>query len=79
MNIGRTTYSEYRKKYPNTIRQCDAQIEAAWVQRLGGANATGSIFYLKNAFKETYRDKHEQDVRVKEMPKPILGGISKKK
>jgi hypothetical protein len=78
LDISRPTYNEYRKKYPNTIRRADAGIETAWVQKLAGQSSTGSIFYLKNAFKETYQDKHEQNVRVT-TPKPILGGIAKKK
>lgn len=59
LNISRETYSQYKKKYPDTVRQANALIENAWVQRLGGTSSTGSIFYLKNAFKEDYKDRQE--------------------
>lgn len=59
LNISRETYSQYRKKYPDTIKKADAFIENAWIQRLQTNAPTGAIFYLKNAFKEVYKDKHE--------------------
>jgi len=61
-HISRDTYCEYRKKYPDTIKAIDDYIENAWVQRLATTSPTGAIFYLKNAFKEDYRDRIEQDV-----------------
>ncbi len=39
-------------------------------------DATSMIFWLKNRQRDRWRDKTEQDVRIKEMPKPILGGAS---
>lgn len=60
LDISRDTYSEYRKKYPDTIRYADGYIESNWVRRLGGQSATGAIFYLKNAF--DYRDKTETEL-----------------
>lgn len=62
LGISRDTYSEYRKKYPDTIKDTDGHIENAWLQKLTGAGATGPIFYLKNAFKEDYKDKTETDI-----------------
>lgn len=64
LRICRDTYSELRKKkeFSDTIKQCDAEIEEDWVQNLRGANATGTIFYLKNAFKEEYKDRNETDI-----------------
>src|ERR1035437_6569165 len=62
LHISSDTYSEYRKKYPDTIKGADGIIENAWVQRLAGTTPTGAIFYLKNAFKEDYRDRTETDV-----------------
>jgi len=56
LKISRDTYSEYRKKYPDTIKGADFAIENVWVQRLAGSSPTGAIFYLKNAFKEEYKD-----------------------
>ena len=70
LDMGRTQYSEYRKKFPNTIRRAYTAIEDAWLQRLNGKQATGPIFYLKNAFKEDYKDRHETDMTVR-TPKPI--------
>lgn len=71
LDISRDTYSEYRKKFPDTIRRANSAIEDAWLQRLTGKQATGPIFYLKNAFKEDYKDRHESDVTVR-TPKPLL-------
>lgn len=65
LNISRDTYSEYRKKYPDTIKDTDGYIENAWLQKLTGAGATGPIFYLKNAFKEDYKDRSETDITTK--------------
>ncbi len=65
LDISRTQYSAYRKKYPNAIRRADALIEEAWVGGLNNANATGRIFYLKNAFKEEYQDRVENDLTSK--------------
>lgn len=62
LGISRDTYSEYRKRYPDAIKRADSFIENAWVQRLGSNAPTGAIFYLKNAFKENYKDRHETDL-----------------
>lgn len=62
LNVSRPTWMEYRKKYPNTIRAAEFAIEEAWVERLASPGATGAIFYLKNAFKEDYRDRSETDL-----------------
>lgn len=62
LKIDKVTYSVYRKKYPTTIKGCDLAIEMAWINRLNGNSPTGAIFYLKNAFKEDYKDKHETDI-----------------
>lgn len=59
LNISRETYSQYRKRYPDTIKNADGYIENTWIQRLKTNAPTGAIFYLKNAFKEIYKDKHE--------------------
>lgn len=62
LNISRDTYNEYKKKYPDTLKACEHWIENAWVQRLAGTSPTGAIFYLKNAFKEDYKDRQETDI-----------------
>lgn len=65
LNISRETYSQYRKKFPDTIKSADHWIEESWVQRLRSNAPTGAIFYLKNAFKETYKDRHQTDLTTK--------------
>lgn len=67
LGISRDTYSEYRKKrkFSDTIKAIDLYIESNWVRRLGGNSPTGAIFYLKNAFKEEYKDRHETDITSK--------------
>jgi len=74
----RDTYNEYKKRYPDTIKKAENIIEKAWVERLAGANATGSIFYLKNAFFEDYRDRTEHDLLSGGKVLKITGMIIKK-
>jgi hypothetical protein len=62
LKISRDTYNEYKKRFPDALKAAEAMIENAWVQRLAGPNATGSIFYLKNAFSEFYRDRVETEL-----------------
>lgn len=59
LGISRETWSQYAKRFPDAIKSADNMIENAWVQRLGSPGATGAIFYLKNAFKEIYKDRQE--------------------
>ena len=59
LGISRDTYSEYRKTFPDAIKAFDLYIESCWVRRLSGQAATGAIFYLKNAFRDDYKDRHE--------------------
>jgi len=61
LGISRDTYSEYRKRFPDTIKRADDIIENLWIQRLASNAPTGAIFYLKNAFKESFKDKQEID------------------
>lgn len=64
LGISRETYSEYKNKpeYSDTIKGFNSYIESCWVRRLNGQGATGAIFYLKNAFKEDFKDRIESDV-----------------
>ncbi len=73
LGITKETYNQYRKKpeFSDSIKACDSMIENAWVQRLAGNAPTGAIFYLKNAFKEDYRDKHETDITTGGKPLQI--------
>lgn len=80
LDIDRSTWFAYSKKYPNTIRNANMWIESVWVTRLAGTGATGAIFYLKNAFKEDYKDRTETDITSGgKKIQPILGGLSRKK
>lgn len=74
LGISRDTYSEYRKQFPDTIRFADNYIESNWVRRLSGQSAAGAIFYLKNAFRNDYKDKYDSDVTM-HLPSPILGNV----
>lgn len=74
LGISRDTYSEYRKKYPDTIKAIDMYIESCWVKRLNAQAPTGAIFYLKNAFKEDFKDRTESDLTV-HAPKPLLNAL----
>lgn len=65
LQLDRTTYNDYKKRYPNTLKRTEDWIESCWIQRLAGQAATGAIFYLKNAFKEEYKDRHETDITSK--------------
>ena len=64
LNISRDTYNEYKKKpqFSDTLKGAELYMEDLWLQRLAGNSPTGAIFYLKNAFKEEYKDRHETDV-----------------
>lgn len=56
--IAKSTLQEYEKKedFSAAIKKSYSLIEEAWVQRLTKAQATGAIFYLKNAFNADYKD-----------------------
>lgn len=61
LGISRQTWHNYHeeKTFIDTIKDAEFTIEDAWNQKLVGSGATGPIFYLKNAFKEHYRDSHD--------------------
>lgn len=61
LGMSRENYREYkaREGFVDTLRQIEFLIEDAWVQRLTETGSTGAIFYLKNAFKEDYKDRTE--------------------
>ena len=64
LDIGRDAYADYKikKEFSDTIRKIENIIENSWLQRLTETGATGAIFYLKNAFKEEYKDRNEMDL-----------------
>lgn len=63
LDIGKDTYVEYKTRFPDAMKKAEAYIEDAWVQRLDDMSPTGAIFYLKNAFKEDYKDRVAEDER----------------
>ena len=64
LELSRESYREYKMKpeFVDTLRKIEYLIENAWLQRLTETGATGAIFYLKNAFKELYKDRQETDI-----------------
>lgn len=62
LDIDKSTYSDYKKRFPQPLKKAEDIIESEWVKRLSGVAATGAIFYLKNAFFEDYRDRKETDL-----------------
>jgi len=63
--ISRETWNEWQKEgheFADTIKEIEGFIEDAWVQRLAGNSVAGAIFYLKNAFKESYKDRYDTDI-----------------
>ena len=64
LDLSRQAWSEYKKRegFGDTIKRAELSIETSWVARLNSNAPTGAIFYLKNAFKEEYRDRHETDI-----------------
>lgn len=72
LGITRETYNQYKKgKFSDVLKRIELYIESNWVRRLNAQAATGAIFYLKNAFREHYKDRIESDVTLK-TPKPLL-------
>lgn len=65
LDLSRESWRRYKENpdFSDTIRKAEAQIEDEWVRRLvDGGSASGPIFYLKNAFKEEYKDRQETDI-----------------
>ena len=78
LDIDKSTYSDYKKKFPNPIKIAEDIIEDCWVQNLRNNNVAGTIFYLKNAFKDEYRDRYDTDITSGgDKIIPILGNVSK--
>jgi hypothetical protein len=65
LRISHDTWNVYRTKFPDAHKEAEDWIEHQWVQRLAGTTPTGAIFYLKNAYRDEYKDRHESDVSVK--------------
>lgn len=76
LGITRETYSQYKKgDFSDAIKGFELYIESNWVRRLGGQAATGAIFYLKNAFRDDFKDRNETDVTSGGKPIPLLHAL----
>lgn len=49
-------------KYASIIARIENKIEIAWVGKLEGANTSGAQFYLKNEFRNVYRESNDGPV-----------------
>lgn len=58
LGIDRGILEDYAIKpgFNHTMKTFMAWVEDVWVQRLGRQQPTGAIFYLKNAFRDHYKD-----------------------
>ena len=75
LDISRETYKRWKDKgdeFSDTLKEIETMIEDCWVQRLEGNTTTGAIFYLKNAFKEHYKDRQETDITTGGEKLPVL-------
>lgn len=75
LDISRETMNEYSKqphRFSDTIKRAYSRIEDGWVQNLGKSYPVGSIFYLKNAFKDNYRDSYDQTTNGKDIIAPVI-------
>mgnify|MGYP001558032215 CR=1 FL=1 len=79
LGMTRQSYSRYKdlEIFSDTIKKGELKIENAWIQRLSGVSPVGAIFYMKNAFREDYKDRTETDVTSggKPLPTPILSYV----
>lgn len=73
-NVTRETYNTYahKKEYSDTVKRIFNFIEQQWVGKLNEPYPTGGIFYLKNAFKEEYRDRYDHTTDGEKMPAPVI-------
>lgn len=76
LDTTRDVLGDYEKKegFSNAIKRAYEIIEDTWVQTLGKKQSVaGPIFYLKNAFSKTWRDKQETDITSGGEPlQPVL-------
>ena len=68
LDIARQTLYDWQEEgnqFSDTIKKALEVIERFWEERLGGANATGAIFWLKNrGWKDSSEVKHEGGIRI---------------
>lgn len=75
LGLSREQWNTLSEKYPTLIQRANHFIEKVWVEKLLDSNATGAMFYLKNTFRDLYKDKSETDVTIR-IPRPILDGVT---
>jgi hypothetical protein len=73
LDTTRETLLDYedRQEFSDTVKKAKLRCEHYNEQMLFTNSPTGTIFNLKNNY--GWRDKTEQDLSIKELPKPILG------
>lgn len=80
IGMSRETLAQYAKQdqFSDAIKAARARVQEDVEVRLMEKNATGAIFNLKNNF--GYKDQTQTDLTTngKDMPTPILGGITHK-
>lgn len=83
-DIAEETLYSYQKKNPGFVKRKEALKETpvmlarkTVVKAISKGDRTVAMQYLERKKKDEFSTKQEQDVRVKELPKPILGGASK--
>lgn len=71
LDTSRKVLVEYESKdeFSNTIKRFKTKVEHSYEKALRRNGRAGEIFGLKNF---GWADKTEQDIRVKELPKPIM-------
>lgn len=74
LGINRLQWQAITEVFPQITSRADHFIEKVWVEKLLESNATGAMFYLKNNFRDIYKDKSEQDITLR-TPRPILEGV----
>lgn len=77
LGLGFSTILEYEKssdkEISQAIKEAKFAIEDAWVRKLWEPYPTGAIFYLKNAYKDRWRDRYDHTSDGKElMPAQII-------
>lgn len=78
LGVSRSTFNSLKERigYKKFIDWLYNYIEDKWVQELNKKNSSGVVFYLKNNYREVYKDVIDYNVRP---IVPILGGLSRKK
>lgn len=78
LGLSRQTLYKYQKggvgdDYKQVVNFFMLRIEEEWVQNLTKPNAGGAMFYLKNAFRNDYREKIETEYSEKPLRGFLLG------